>query len=102
MPRIAIVVKNISNHLGDHKYSEISTTMLLFTFSPARKFKEINIVMANGMDECSFCSALCDADELIEVKDSLVKLKSGFKEFSDVISNVYMSKVILMTKRLSS
>lgn len=58
--------------------------------------------MANGMDECSFCSELYDADELIEVKDSLVKLKSGFKEFSEVIANVYMSKVMLMmTKRLS-
>lgn len=49
--------------------------------------------MANDMEKCSFCSELHDADELIEIKDSLVKLKSGFKEFSEVIEFVYMSKV---------
>lgn len=41
------------------------------------------------MDNCSLCSETIDSDELIEVKDSLIKLKTGIADFSTIISDVF-------------
>lgn len=40
------------------------------------------------MEKCSLCKELYDDEELIEVKDGLIKLKTEIAKFSDVIANV--------------
>jgi hypothetical protein len=41
------------------------------------------------MDECKLCSEAKDVEELIEVQDSLIRLKTGIISFSEAISKVF-------------
>lgn len=45
------------------------------------------------MDKCNLCSESFDLDNLIEIRDSLIKLKSGTAEFSNLIFNVFPTQV---------
>lgn len=45
------------------------------------------------MENCNLCLEAFDSDELIEVENGLIKLKTGVVKLSDVIFNVFSSKV---------
>lgn len=50
------------------------------------------------MENCSLCSDKFDYDELIEIKDGLLKMKAGFIKLHDVISDVFcLSKVSILS-----
>lgn len=41
------------------------------------------------MDSCKLCSETKDVEELIEVQDSLIRLKTGISSFSQVIAEAF-------------